>query len=142
METALSRDLNSVRAEFENWRTQRKSRERIPENLWAAAISMLDYYPITKVSRELKLNLKQLKKRSKHNGKVERQNHKSKKAFLEVSAGDLVKTLPLSQNAEVSNASETTCRIVFERSDGSRLSLSLPLECNLIESICFNFLRA
>lgn len=140
METILSRDLNSIRAEFEAWRSQRKGRERISENLWAAAISLLDYYPVTKVCRELKLNLKQLQKRSKSNGKVVRQGRKTRKAFLEVSAGDLSKVLPLSNNAQLSNGSDKTCRIVFERSDGSRLSLNLPVECNLIQSICNNFL--
>src|SRR5436305_607252 len=142
METALSRDLNSIRAEFENWRAQRKGRERLPEKLWKSAISMLDYYPFHKVRKELNLNTKQLKKRAEASGKstqrqtnahkAVQQNRRSKQTFLKVSAGDLINTLPFSKNAQQPNSSEQTCRIVFEWADGSRLSLSLPVEWNLI----------
>jgi hypothetical protein len=142
MEAFLSRDLDSIGAEFESWRAQRKGRERIPEQLWAAAISLLDYYTVNKVSRALKLNSEQLQKRSKSNGNLVKQRRKSKGAFLQVQAGDLVKTLPLSNSIELPTTNEQTCRIVFERADGSRLSLSLPVELNLIQSICNGFIKA
>jgi hypothetical protein len=141
MENLLSRDLNSVRTEFDNWRAERKGKERIPEYLWESAIRLLDYYSVNKISRELRLSPNQLQKRSKSRGKVGRQPRKSKRAFLEVRAGDLVKTIPLSKSIEITNGTETTCRIVLERADGSRLSLNLPVNWTAIESICSNFSR-
>ena len=141
MENLLTRDLNSVRTEFDNWRAVRKGKERIPENLWESAIRLLDYYSVNKISRELRLNPKQLQERSKSTGKIARRPRKSKKAFLEVTTGALVKTLPSSKSVEITNASETSCRIVLERADGSRLSLNLPVNWAAIESICSNFSR-
>ncbi len=145
-------DLATVRAMFENWRAVRQGRERIPEKLWQSAIELLAYYPFHKVRKELNLNTKQLRQRAEVQGKlmpsrstvkkVAQQISRSKPAFLEMTAADLAKTLPLSNNHQLINGSEQTCRIVFERADGSRLSLSLPVELNLIQSICNGFIKA
>jgi hypothetical protein len=147
MENPLSRNLNNVRSEFEAWRSQRKKGERIPEKLWESAISMLEHYPFHQVRKELNLNAKQFQERANAKGKTTKQkancktvkpNYRSKKAFLEVSAADLTKAIPLSK----ADDSSTTCRLVFERNDGSRLSLNLPVEWNHIQSICSSFLRS
>ncbi|MCI0614122.1 hypothetical protein L0244_14140 [bacterium] len=152
MKIATPEDLATVRAELQAWRAQRKGKERIPEKFWNAAIGLLDFYPFHKVCRELNLNTKQLKKRAEKSGKstqrqptahkAAQQNHRSKQTFLKVSAGDLVNSLPISNTVQLPNGSEQTCRIVFERADGSRLSLSLPVELNLIQSICNGLVKA
>ena len=151
MENPLSRNLNNVRSEFEAWRSQRKKRERIPEKLWESAISMLEHYPFHQVRKELNLNAKQFQERANAKGKptkqkatckTVKQNHRSKKAFLEVSAADLTKAIPLSTTDDSPTTLQTTCRLVFERNDGSRLSLNLPVEWNHIQSICSSFLRS
>jgi hypothetical protein len=148
MESILPRELTSVKAGFESWRAQRKGRERIPEQLWQSAIALLDYYPFHKVRKELNLNTKQFKERANTNGKVAKQrlsgstakpNFSAPPAFLEIAANSLTKALPLSNNAELSQASGQTCRVIFERADGSRLSLHLPVEWQQIQAICRNF---
>jgi hypothetical protein len=150
MENPVSCNLSTVRSEFEAWRSQRKKRERIPEKLWQSAISMLDYYPFQKVRKELNLNSRQLQNRAmtsgklskqRSNGKIAKRNHRANRAFLEVSAADLTNSIPLSNN-ETAATVQSTCRIVFERNDGSRLSMNLPVEWNHIQSICSNFLRS
>ena len=151
MENLLSRNLDSVKEEFDQWRSHRKKRERIPEKLWNSAISMLEYYPFHKIRNELDLNTRQFQNRAKvigklskkrSNGKIAKRNHRSKKAFLEVSAANLTKAIPLSKSNDTSANLQSTCRLVFERNDGSRFSINLPVEWNQIQSICNNFLRS
>jgi len=154
MKNAPHRDLETVRAELQAWRAQRKGRERIPEKIWKSAIMLLDMYPFHKVCKELSLNSKQLKKRAEvigkpiphrpkaNKAKAAQQNSKPKQAFLEFAAGDLINRLPVSDGHHQKNGSEQTCRIMIERADGNRLSLHLPIEWSLIQSICNGFIKA
>jgi hypothetical protein len=48
---------------FENWRARKGGREPIPTHLWAAAVRLCRDYPLTQVSRELRLSFYDLKKR-------------------------------------------------------------------------------
>jgi len=48
-------DLDAVRAQFEQWRS-RPGRRHIPDDLWAAAIRLLEHYPVSVVSEHLRLN--------------------------------------------------------------------------------------
>lgn len=139
-----------VRGMFEEWRAERKGRERIPEKLWASAIELLDYYPFHTVRHELKLNTKQLQERAEASGKLLKElryrktaqhQSKAKPAFLELSASVLTKTELMSNNGEKGNGAQI-CRIVMQRGDGSRLTLNLPVELNLIQSICQGFIKA
>ena len=60
----LSPDLETARTQFENWRSGKKSpREPIPRNLWETAIELSYKYSINKVSKCLRLNFTDLKKR-------------------------------------------------------------------------------
>jgi hypothetical protein len=144
-------DINMVRGMFEEWRAERKGRERIPEKLWEVAIELLDYYPFHKVRHELKLNTKQLQERAEVSGKPLKQLRYSKAAeyqstpkpaFVELSASALTKTELLSNNGEMPKDKNSSCRIVMQRVDGSRLTMSLPVELNLIQSICQGFIKA
>ncbi len=152
MSSTLSLDLNEVRAELQNWREHRKGKKRIPEKYWNAAIALLDVYPFHKIRKELNLNSKQLKQRAEAKGKAPQRRptaskgvqeiEKAKPTFLTVSAENLINREPISTTPQLPNGSEKICRIVFERADGSRLSLSLPVELNLIQSICNGFIKA
>jgi hypothetical protein len=144
-------DINKVRLEFEEWRAERKGRERIPEKLWASAIELLDYYPFHKVRHELKLNTKQLQERAEVSGKPLKQRRYSKAiqyqstpnpAFVELSASALANTKLLSNNDKMANGTPLPCQIVMQRVDGSRLTLNLPAEMSLIQSICQSFIKA
>jgi hypothetical protein len=57
MPTVLSDDLSRTRALFEQWRATRSGlREKIPEQLWQAAIALRDRYPVSQLCRELHLS--------------------------------------------------------------------------------------
>ena len=62
--TVLPSPLESVQYQFQTWReTKRRPREPIPEDLWAAAAKLKDQYPISQISRSLRLNHTDLKNR-------------------------------------------------------------------------------
>lgn len=141
---ALSLDIDQVKAEFQAWRVGRVGRERIPEELWAMALELLKHYPIGIVQRELCLNLNQLKQRA---GQLDK-HPLSKPQFLEIKAADIaeISGLPHAANnraqiGSLSTVTEQVCRIVFERSDGSRLTISLPASANIIPAICANLVK-
>ncbi len=55
--------LEAVQAQFSDWRKNRKKRDRIPESLWDAAVSLVDNFSINKLSKALHLNYSDLKDR-------------------------------------------------------------------------------
>jgi len=137
-------DLHVVRTEFEAWRARRIGRKRIPESLWASAIALLDRYPLTLICRELRISPKQLRKRRAADNQKPQQRKQSQQAFLELSS----RALPTPQRSARSVApdfapplTDGACRVVLERADGSRLSLTLPVDWMRIEALCASFLR-
>ena len=60
---AVNPTLKEIQNQFENWRNTRQKREPIPEALWQAAIRAAQYNPIGRVSRILRINHRELKKR-------------------------------------------------------------------------------
>src|SRR5437870_5320281 len=57
-------DLEQIKTAFENFRVGRTGKERLPENLWSQAITLLDHYPLKVVCRELHLKPDYLRKRA------------------------------------------------------------------------------
>ncbi len=55
--------LETVQAQFSNWRKNRKKRGPIPESLWYAATSLADGFSINELSKALRLNHRSLKDR-------------------------------------------------------------------------------
>ena len=57
--TALSNQpmtLDEVQCLFDNWRSTKKKKARIPVELWHAAASLADRYPVHRIARTLRLN--------------------------------------------------------------------------------------
>lgn len=144
MKVKASPDLHFVRTEFEAWRARRIGRERIPESLWASAVALLDRYPLNLICRELRLSPKQLRKHRLANDQKPLQRKQPKQTFLKLSPREL-STQNLSAYSVDSDSAHQlntgACRVVFERIDGSRLSLTLPLDWLKIEALCASFLR-
>lgn len=148
MEEQIAGDLSRIKQAFERWRGERKGRSRIPEQLWSSAIELLDYYPFHKVREELKLNSKQLQNRAQSMGKITKHqiykkssSSKVKKAFLSLTAKDLIKANQSLYTNNEESSNDTDCRMILERADGSKLTLNLPINWTAVESICNNFWR-
>jgi hypothetical protein len=59
-----SQSLREVKEQFKTWRKTRKSPRPIPENLWAAAVSLTTQHSISQISKELVVDYTALKKRA------------------------------------------------------------------------------
>lgn len=62
--------LEGVRRRFEKWRRRRKTRARIPEPLWDAAVKMAVAYGLHRTAKTLSVNYYSLKKRVEKKGTV------------------------------------------------------------------------
>jgi len=121
---ALPSPLESVRYQFEKWRETRKStREPIPENLWAEAISLCNQYSINQVSRVLHLSYTTLKKRIPGRKPVPKKKKLSSQFFVEL---DCRGSFPGSECViEMENAYGSKMRMSFKgRADLDLLELS------------------
>lgn len=140
MSQKLTSDLNRVRAEFEAWRAQRKGRERIPEALWEEVMGLLTEYPLKVVCRELKLSPPQV--RNRRQGKEKR---RAGEKYLELTPRDLVEMPGGAQGGRMESEGDQTrgrWRVVIERRDGSRLSVSLGDDPVSLQSVVMGFVRA
>jgi hypothetical protein len=57
--------IEEVREQFEQWRQTRVKRTAIPEHLWAVAINLSENHSVNEISKTLRLNYAELKKRIK-----------------------------------------------------------------------------
>jgi hypothetical protein len=80
-------DLQSVCEAFEQWRSTRMKKERIPESLWEAAVELSASYSAFRIAKTLRLDFKQLKYRIK-----ERSCRSVPCGFVEVKASPLFST--------------------------------------------------
>lgn len=141
----LTNDIVHTRAAFETWRASQPGRRRIPTHLWNAAVALLDHYSLARVSRELRLNPKQLRQRNLSAARPLTPNAVSGLQFVEMHATDLG-IRPATSRAETYShlrSGEPSTRLIFERIDGSRLTLCLPAsDWPHIEALCATFMRA
>ena len=125
--------LARVRAEFDEWRSGRSGRGRIPDRLWLQAVSLLDSCSAAVVCKELGLSPAAMRKHR-------RSLDATPSAFVELRAVDLIPTR--SQRASRVEAVPSQIRAVLERGDGSRLTLELPTAMSvLFETTIATFLR-
>ena len=124
MESPLT--LEAVADRFAQWRSGKKTGERIPELLWHAAVELVDTHGVSQVSRVLRLGGRDLNKRRGVSGSGRRRRRRvaGSTAFVEVERGS-----PLPADSSPSCA---TLWVELERPDGARLrihgdrSLDLP----------------
>lgn len=62
-ELSMPLSLEQVQQRFESWRLRRKKRTRIPRTLWQAAVSLSEEYSINHLSKALRVNYTELKKK-------------------------------------------------------------------------------
>ena len=77
--------LEAVAKHFAHWRRRKTNGERIPEELWNQALTLLGTYGITQVSRTLRLSYTELDKRRKiSEAGLSRQGCGDDTAFVEI----------------------------------------------------------
>ena len=102
--------LQDVLTRFETWRKSKKPGSRIPKCLWAAAVDICDVHSPCEVSRALRLNHTELKRRyAIATEKTEPQQPTSAR-FVELPALAMSSTCVV----ELSNASGATMKMTFQ----------------------------
>jgi hypothetical protein len=116
MSVPSSDDLARTRVLFEQWRATRQGRSKIPEELWQAVVA-------------LRARLRE----------VENGNPLSPPAFVPLPLADWGGLTP----SEPITTGEARIRLVWERTDGSRLRLSIPAsQWTQAEALCTAFFRS
>jgi len=138
-------DLARTRHAFELWRANRRGRSRIPHDLWDQAVLLLDHHRITHVTRELRLDPTELRKRRRAAHQPLAPKNAPAPQFLEVRASGLNSKTgsTLSSDPSLSRlTTEAAVRLQIERADGHRLTLSVPSsEWSHIEALYSLFLQ-
>jgi len=104
--------LEGVLRRFEKWRRMRKTRARIPEPLWDAAVKMAVAYGLHRTAKTLSVNYYSLKKR------VARKAAASSESKVEAAATFVELTPPL-----VGGSCE--CLLELDDADGAKMRVHL-----------------
>jgi hypothetical protein len=116
-------DMEMVRGRFEEWRRTRKSGCKIPEELWMEAVKLADVYSLSRICESLRVEFNHLKRRVEGHGALPAGPAPASPGFIEVG---LARMGPQSE-----------CTIEAERSDGSRMRVSVrgAVDPRLIEML-------
>lgn len=143
MDNSLPADLAKLQQRFEHWRSTRTTRSPIPEDLLKAARTLLDRYSTSLVCRACRLHPNSLRKPATVN---------SRTALTEKAAGQSAAITPpifyslppaASLPEPLVPAPDSACRLLLERPDGARLTLTIPpLDAAALASLCSGFLRS
>ena len=138
-DTTIPADLIELKARFDAWRASRKYvREPIPADLWSAAADLSRRYPPSLVGRVLKIDSSRLKKLLIKRSPRTSNRKKPQTAFFQ-----LPTEIALPEAGSPLPQRSVGCRLQIERSDGSRLTLTLPsLDLACISRLFADFLRA
>jgi len=82
------RELEEVCQLFERWRQQRKLGARIPTELWEAAVSLFPRYTVNQISRSLRLDFVDVRKRVGHGKEVKKKVGAGDSRFWELRFAD------------------------------------------------------
>ena len=136
-DSALPSDLLDLKNQFESWRSTRSKRAPIPDDLLLAAKALLSRYPSSTICRALRLNPRSLKDPLSSPSSKKSASSKSKADFFPLpNPSSHPQTFAPGQNP-------SSFRLLLERPDGSRLTLTLPsIDTASISNLCSNFLRS
>jgi len=115
---ALPSPLESVQYQFETWRETKKTpREPIPEYLWKAASKLKNKYPISRISKALRLNQTDLKNRISGQKSNRQKKKPSSPLFVEL---DYLHSFLVSE-----------CIVEMEDASGSKMRMSFKGQADL-----------
>ncbi len=104
----LPGQFKRLRSRLETWRDGRKRGERIPGQLWEAAVDAARDYGVYRVSQELGLDYTHLKRRLAEAGRPQTAEASTEALFVEV---------------ETNTAATNACVIELEKGNGTRMRI-------------------
>ncbi len=124
MQLVADLDLTRTRSAFEAWRSAQSTRRRIPQHLWLAAVKLLDHYSLSRVCRELRLSPTQLRKHLTRTSQPLAPDAATALNFVAVRGADIAISDSTSQaGRDRQPHTQSSVSLIFERSDGARLTL-------------------
>ena len=135
MNSPLPADLLELKTRFDHWRSTRSHiRQPIPDDLRHAAQEMSRRYSPALVGRVLQLDPHRLKKSITKPARQKTSPQKPQTHFF---------TFPTEVILPDASLKHTDCRLLLERLDGTRLTLTLPpLDLIEINRLCSDFWRS
>lgn len=97
--------------QFEQWRSQRKGRDRLPDHLWSLAVELAREFGVSRTARTLRLAHNTLKYKSQRSKQQDRPDLITNMPFLELR--------PDTVNAPIE------CIIDCQRSSGQKIRIQL-----------------
>lgn len=132
MTTPIPTDLFNLKSQFEAWRKSRTKRSKTPDHLLNAAADLLDRYSVSTICQVCRIN-----------PRIFRRHAASSMIPSMLEAAPVAQFFPLSLIPQSGHQSPADCRLLLERPDGARLSISLPHPNDaLISALCSGFLQA
>jgi hypothetical protein len=129
-------NLQTVSAKFEEWRSFKKNNNlvqaRIPKELWQQVIELFGRYPLTKIRKTLKLDIKQLNSKLK-----QYRNQTSAKTIKPKQPTFIPINVPHHHQSEETNV---IGKIELKRSDGAIISIE-RLNQHTFLSVLTQFMR-
>lgn len=107
--------LKSVADHFNQWRSTRVKRGKIPEELMEQAFLLVDHYPMTKITKTLGLCFSQFRSRCLVRGLIQVKDRRSTVRFVEVHAYD----------EKVGILNENSIQMALSRADGASLKIAV-----------------
>lgn len=137
MNATIPPDLLKVKAQFERWRKTRLTRSPIPAHLRQAAIDLLGRHSAAAICRACRLHPHTLKPPTVPKPRASKLTTTIAPVFFPLPATEAIPAAGLPPLAQ------TNCRLVLERPDGARMTLTVPqLDAASLQMLCSNFLRS
>ncbi|MDQ3253533.1 MAG: hypothetical protein M3R15_06445 [Acidobacteriota bacterium] len=135
MDSPVHPDLLDLKTQLDTWRQSQRKRAPIPAHFYTAAVALLDRYSVSAICRETRLRPATLRQRVAP-PRAATPTTTPPTSFLQLAPADLVpRHTALSANVHA--------RLLFERADGSRLTLHLPTtDPAQLHAFCATFLRS
>ena len=121
-EKELPTELKKVRGELEEWRGQKSKGQRIPEELWGAAVRAVGRHGLNRVSRALGLDYYHLKKRLACAQRASRSGQ-SKKKRSRADGSDHPVFVELASVATDVSDPHAACVVELEKGNGVRMRI-------------------
>lgn len=136
MNSSLPVDLSDLTTRLDEWRQSHRKRARIPDHFYKSAVALLDRCSVSAICQQTRLRPASLKK---HAALTHAAGSPPvvppPSPFLQLTTADLV--------PRRNPVADSPARLLFERADGSRLTLHLPAaDPAQLEALCQTFLRS
>ncbi len=146
MDSSVAVDLPDLSAQLDAWRQSHRKRARIPDHFYKTAVSLLDRYSVSAICQQTRLRPASLRKHAapaRVMSTAPGDAAPPATSFLKLNAADLVSPPfpPTAGRPVPAAAPGSSSRLLFERADGSRLTLHLSSpDPQHLEALCLSLL--